>query len=253
MVNKHDLLARLDQIGRSLAGTGRALALLGFGSVGRERDRLDAYSDLDFFAVVQPGEKVAFLADLGWLSVIASIAYAFQNTVDGYKLLFADGVFCEFAVFEPQELAQALSIEGQLIWRAEGFDAQLCEPVRPFRPPELRSVEWLLGEALTNLYVGLGRYRRGEKLSALRFVQGYAVDRVLELAARIEPEQAAARDLFSPERRFEQRFPGVAALLPTFAQGYERTPESAAAILDFLVAHFEVNVAMRAEIAALLL
>ena len=39
-----------------------------------------------------------------------------------------------------------------------------------------------LGEALTNLYVGMAREKRGEKLSAMRFIQGYAVDRLLELA-----------------------------------------------------------------------
>ena len=64
---------------------------------------------------------------------------------------------------------------------------------------------FLLGEALSNLYVGLGRLRRGEKLSALRFIQGYAVDRVLELARRVESEQPGFPDPFNAERRFEQR------------------------------------------------
>jgi hypothetical protein len=75
--------------------------------------------------------------------------------------------------------------------------------------------EWLVGEALTNLYVGLGRYRRGEKLSAARFIQNYAVDRILDLAARIEAEQPAFKDQFASERRFEQRFPELASRLPS--------------------------------------
>lgn len=251
MITTTQLLERLAAIGQSLATTGRALALLGLGSVGRERDRLDAYSDLDFFAVVRLGEKARFLADLGWLSDIAPVAYAFQNTADGYKLLFGDGIFCEFAVFEPQELAGVAFAEGQIVWQADDCDARLCTPAPLPSPREPHSVTWLLGEALTNLYVGLGRYRRGEKLSAMRFVQGYAVDRVLELAAWLEPEQPAGRDPFTPERRCEQRFPGVAALLPTFMQGYERTPESAAALLAFLEAHFAVNPALAAAIRAL--
>jgi len=41
-----DLLTRLDNIGRDLAQSDHALALLGLGSVGLELDRLDAYSDL---------------------------------------------------------------------------------------------------------------------------------------------------------------------------------------------------------------
>ncbi len=251
MITPANLLERLDAIGQALAATGHALALLGLGSVGLERERLDAYSDLDFFAIVRTGEKTCFLNDLGWLGSIAPVAFAFQNTVDGYKLLFNDGIFCEFAVFEPQELANTPFAEGRIIWQANDFDARLCMPAQIHRSHEPHSMTWLLGEALTNLYVGLARYHRGEKLSAMRFVQGYAVDRVLELAALLEPEQPFGRDVFTPERRFEQRFPASAALLPAFMQGYERTPASALAILAFLEAHFEVNVAMADAIRAL--
>ena len=244
------LLERLTAIGNTLAASGRALALLGLGSVGLECERLDAYSDLDFFAIVSPGEKTRFLTHLEWLSCIAPIAFAFQNTVDGYKLLFEDGIFCEFAVFEPQELGDVSFAEGRIIWQADGFDARLCRPVKSSGPQEPRPVSWLLGEALTNLYVGLGRYHRGEKFSAMRFVQGYAVDRVLELAPFIEPEQPAGRDPFTPDRRFEQRFPCTATQLPTFMQGYDHTPAAAAAILAFLEAHFEVHSALAAAIRA---
>jgi len=51
------LLARLDAIGRALDASGHGMALLGLGSVGLELERLDAYSDLDFFAIVEAGHK----------------------------------------------------------------------------------------------------------------------------------------------------------------------------------------------------
>jgi hypothetical protein len=47
------LLYRLDEIGKSLEKSGHALALIGLGSVGLELERLDQYSDLDFFVIVQ--------------------------------------------------------------------------------------------------------------------------------------------------------------------------------------------------------
>jgi hypothetical protein len=50
------------------------------------------------------------------------------------------------------------------------------------------------------------------------------------------------------ERRFEARFPGIAAALPDFIQGYERSRESARAILNFLEQHFEINAAMKQAI-----
>lgn len=246
------LLQRLDEIGRSLAATGRALALIGLGSVGQETGRLDAYSDLDFFAIVQPGAKDDFIRDLSWLSAPCPLVFAFRNTVDGYKALYADGIFAEFAVFEPDELAQIPRASGRVVWAAEGMAEKLGDLDAPLQVPAPRSPDWLLNEALTNLYVGLGRYRRGEKLSSLRFIQGYAVDRVLELVAARSPARAAGQDPFSPERRFETRFPGVAGLLPAWMPGYDRCPQAAAALLSFLEQNGEVNPALKGRILDLI-
>jgi hypothetical protein len=107
------------------------------------------------------------------------------------------------------------------------------------------------GEALTNLYVGLLRYHRGEKLSAARFIQGYAVDRILELSALLEPEHSALRDPYVHERLYEMRFPKTARRLPDFVQGYTRTIQSARAILAFLEEHFAVDPAIKQRIEAL--
>jgi lincosamide nucleotidyltransferase B/F len=250
--NKERLLQRLEDIGRSVAGTSNSLALIGLGSVGAELDRLDAYSDLDFFVIVKPGYKQVYLDDLSWLASIGPIAYCFSNTADGYKLLYQDGVFCEFAVFEEAELAAIPFAEGRIIWKAAGVDEAISRPVRPVGQGEPRTVEWLLGEALTCLYVGLCRYHRGEKLSAQRFIQHHAVDRVLEL---VEMEQSTAvlppRDPFAVERRYEQRFPDTAVHLPAFVQGYERSCESARALLAFLDQHFAVNGELKARILVL--
>lgn len=240
----HPLLTRLDEIGQSLAHSGHALALIGLGSVGEELHRMDDYSDLDFFAIVETGYKRRYIDDLDWLSNIAPIAFHFLNSPDGYKLLFADGIFCELAVFEVQEMGTIPFSPGRIVWRREDAPENLQRPSKePFRG-ERRPVEFLVGEAVTNLYVGMGRDKRGERLSAVRFIQGYAVDRLVELADHIEPGQNATRDIFVNERRFEARHPIVAKELPSWVQGYERNRESALAILSFLEEHFEVNAAM---------
>ena len=249
MPTRPQLLQRLDAIGASLSESGTALALLGLGSVGTETERLDEYSDLDFFVIVKPGCKPGYLTGLEWLSAVAPLAYAFQNTVDGYKALFADGIFCEFAIFEPQELASIPFTCGRIIWKDDTYDKSLCI-AQPVQQSE-HTREWLLGEALTNLYVGLGRVHRGEILSGTRFIQSYAVDHVLELTNYLESAQAQTEDLFAHERRFELRYPQTARQLPAFIQGYERNADSALAILCFLEEHFEVNPAMSAAIRAL--
>lgn len=251
MHTREALLARLNEIARSLENSGHAEALIGCGSVGLELERLDGYSDLDFFAVVEDGWKAHYIAQLDWLEQVAPVVYRFQNTVDGFKLLFADGIFCEFAVFERADLLRVPFSPGRVIWKRPDVPESIAVPVVRSGAQETRSPDWLLGEALTNLYVGLCRYRRGERLSALRFIQGYAVDRVVELAGLIENEQPAARDIFAGERRFEARFPNISQLLPGMLLGYERTPESALAVLAFLEQHFSVNQALAVRIREL--
>src|SRR5215213_3406168 len=239
-----DLLNRLDEIGRSLERSGHALALLGLGSVGVELDRLDAYSDLDFFVIVEPGQKRAYLNSLQWLSDVQQIAFSFLNTEDGYKLLFEDGIFCEFAVFEPDELKNIPFAPGRIAWKRTDLPDSVCQPTLNQAPRSKRSQDFLLGEALTNIYVGLNRDQRGEKLSATRFIQGYAVDRLLELVEYIEDARPTHRDPSVNERRVEQRFPALTPQVSSWMQGYEKNRESALAILTFLEAHFEVNGAL---------
>lgn len=246
-----NLLARLDAIGQSLARSGHALALIGLGSVGLETDRLDAYSDLDFFAIVEEGYKPHYVERLDWLEQVGPIAFRFRNTPDGYKLLYEDGIFCEFAVFEPSELSHIPFAPGRVVWKQPWMEDTLGTPAQasPQKPPV--DAAWSLGEALTNLYVGLNRLQRGEKLSAARFIQQYAVDRVLDLAPLIEPEGSAAPDPFVSERRFERRFPRTTQELPYFVRGYEHSAVSALAILAFLERHFEVDPVMARAIRRL--
>ncbi len=245
------LIERLNAIGDSLRQTGKAFALLGLGSVGVERDRLDDQSDLDFFAIVKPGYKAEFIRDLSWLTNIAPAAYYFQNTLDGYKFLYADGIFCEYAVFEPDELANIPFAGGAVVWKADDFDESILSPYKR-TPGALEStVDWQLGEALTNLYIGLMRLERGEILSAQRFIQHYAVDRTLHLASKVEPRAQAHADPFAVERRIEQLYPSLAPILPNFVQGYSRNRESARAILEYLDSRFDVNPEMKSRILEL--
>ncbi len=97
MSGKETLLQRLEEISQALQNAGGALALLGQGSSGPDLERLDDYSDLDFIIIASPGSKHRFLDRPDWLSAIHPLAYSFKITPEGYKLLFEDGIFCEFA------------------------------------------------------------------------------------------------------------------------------------------------------------
>lgn len=242
-MDKIELLKkRLEEIGVSLKNSENALALLALGSCGMDRDRMDQYSDLDFFVIVKDGYKQRYIDHLDWLENISPVGFKFKNTVDGYKFLFRDGVFCEFAVFEIGELKNIPYAEGRVIWKKEDFDETVCLPDDKFRAEKKKvDMEWLMGEVLTNIYVGLGRYQRGEKLSAFYFVQNYAVGRILDMIALKSIEKNRQADQFDQSRRFERRYPDMTKLLSDFMQGYDKTPESAKAIMEFLEVNFEIN------------
>lgn len=249
---RETLLQRLEAIGASLAGDEDALALLSLGSVGQELDRLDEFSDLDFFVVVRRGAKERFLSDLGWLDAVAPVAFSHRGTRDGLHILFADRIYCEMAIFTVAELGRSHYTPGRLIWKRPGVDESLAEPATPPPAPRPPAVTLLLGEIVCNLYVGAQRYRRGERLAAAREVQWYALDRMLELAPHLEPEMTAHPDPFAPTRRFEQRFPQMAVHLAAFQPGYEGTLEAVRAMLDFLEPRVELNPAMVAAIREML-
>jgi hypothetical protein len=226
------LLSRLDAIGTSLAARGHVLALIGLGSAGLEAERLDAWSDLDFFVIVEPGHKTACIERLDWLADAWPLAWHFRNTADGHKALMTDGVMCEFAVFEPHELDAIPFAPGRVVWKRAEVDAAIALPRKPLPSAQLPDETWLVGEVLSCLYAGLQRWHRGEKLSAARLVQTHALDRLIELdALRHRP---APGDPFNRERRLEVRQPTLADELPALVPGYEATPAAALAMLDAL-------------------
>ena len=86
MDRKNQLLNRLESIGRSLEKTDQALMLLGLGSGGAERDRLDNFSDLDFFVIAKDGYKERFIRNVDWLEAVcprATLRTAFSKSIPG--------------------------------------------------------------------------------------------------------------------------------------------------------------------------
>jgi hypothetical protein len=245
------LLQRLDDLGAVLAARGDALALLGVGSVGRELDRLDDHSDLDFFVVVDHDAKQRYLDSIDWLEQLHPVTYSFENSVDGRKVLFTDALFAEYAIFTLDELRGASFMPGRLIWQRADAPAGLESLGRMPGQSAHHDAGYQLNEALTNLYVGLHRDARGERLSATRFIQGHAVDRLITYLSLTEPAAQPPQDAFVIERGAERRFGDDVLPLSTFVPGYDRNQEAALAILEWIEARFEVNDALATAIRAL--
>ena len=241
------LLERLDALGAVLAARGDAIALLGLGSVGRDVERLDEHSDLDFFVIVEDDAKPRYLRSIDWLEELHPIAFDFENTVDGRKVLFADRLYAEYAIFTLGELRAASYPPARVIWQRADAPEGLDHGHVP-NPSPTENADFQVNEALTNLYVGLHRELRGERLAATRLIQVHAVDRLLTFvelsAATIRPRQ----DLYAIERGAEKRFGPELVPLSSFVPGYEHNAEAAVAILGWFQVHATVDGRLAAEI-----
>ena len=246
------MLRRLDDLGNHLATRGDALALLGVGSAGVEHDRLDEHSDLDFFVIVEDGAKARYLESIDWLEAPAPVAYSFANDHNGRKALYADGIFVEYAIFTVAELARIPFGGARVVWQRDDAPTGLADGgMRPAGPP-FDTVEFHLNEALTNLYVGLHRELRGEHLTAARFIQSYAIDRVIALLRLTSASDGDRRDPFDGSRRVEQTYPPDVLPLAAMMPGYGHSRDAARATLAWLADRFDLDPVIANAVRALL-
>lgn len=234
MSRTHPVLQRLDDLAAHLSTRPDVLAVLGLGSVGAQTDRVDDHSDVDVFVVVEDGAVSRYAHDVAWLEAVAPVTFWFPHAADGCKVLYADGVFVEYAVFTVAELRAIPFAGGRVVWRRHDAPDDLLRGAAPPAPRD-DSDAFHLGEALTNLLVGVHRELRGEHLTAARFVQSYAVDHVLALA-RSGPY--GRRDPFDPSRRVEQAHPDLP--LARMVPGYGRSAPAAREVLTWLTDRYAV-------------
>lgn len=208
---------------------------------------------MDFFVVVDDGAKQRYLDAIDWLEELHPVVFSFPNSVDGRKVLFADGLFAEYAVFTLGELRGASYPPGRLVWRRDDAPAGLESSGRVPGPSPYDDPEYQVNEALTNLYVGLHRDLRGERLSAMRLIQVHAIDRLLTFLELTDPAASAKQDVFVVERGAERRFGAEVLPLAQLAPGYAQNREAALAMLEWLEARTEVSTVLAAAIRHLAL
>ena len=222
--------------------------LLGLGSMS-ELSRMDQYSDMDFFLIVEDGFKETYIKDLSWFG--KEIVFSFQNTKDGYKVLFADGVFAEFAVFIQSEMPHIGFTKGKVYYAKPGFDLSIVEP-KQLKPKKPLNVDFNINEALTNLYVGVLREKRGEHASSFTFIQVYAADLIMRLFEDLFVAADTLDDYYVFERRIEFKYQESKKILSGLKQGYDKNLESALFALEFLNLYYSVNQAMVIRIKSLI-
>ena len=132
------------------------LAIIGLGSTGNDQKRLDKYSDLDFFIIVEPDKKEYLLTNLFLLESVQKSKFIFRNTIDGYKALFIDNIFIEFAIFFFEELTNISYKDAKILWQYSSIKTKI--PIENKKHELNTNIEWITEELVTNLYVGLLRF-----------------------------------------------------------------------------------------------
>jgi len=98
----------------------------------------------------------------------------------------------------------------------------------------------------------LHRDLRGERLTATRFIQGYAVDRWVTILGLLGLGTGPQQDVFVIDRGAERRFGPDLLPLADLVPGYERNAHAASTLLGLLEAHVELDPAIVAAVRGLL-
>jgi hypothetical protein len=247
----HPALARLDVLAASLSRRADVVAVLALGSAGTERDRFDDHSDLDVFVVVDEGAVARYVDDLSWLQPLGEVATSFRNERNGRKVLLRDGLFVEYAVLTRTGLAGLAFTGARTLWQRPDLERDLASVGAALPTPHDDTVAFHVGEAMTNLLVGLHRELRGERLTASRFIQVYAVDRLVALL-RLTSPPVEGTDPFDGSRRVERRWGRDVLPLAELVPGYERNGAAARAVLSWLSARSEPDPVLVAAVEDLL-
>lgn len=190
----------------------RVIGLVALGSMAEQNRIPDAWSDHDFFLVVQSGMQEVFRTDLAWLPHHDQIIMTIRETEHGLKVLYNIPHLIEFAVFDANELHGAKANDYRILLNRGDIDGIMAQiSARPAKPDYHPQHDLLMVLAL--LYVGAGRYARGEKLSAHVFIKHHLLHHLLPLLMNTTPADTSRLDNLDPFRRFELVYPKLAEML----------------------------------------
>lgn len=206
-----------EELRLKLAGDDRVLALVALGSMAQQDYQPDEWSDHDFFVITIQGVQEDMRRDLSWLPRADEIVFHFRETEHGVKALYTNGHLLEFAVFNESELQVARLNRYQVLLDKAGIAPRLEElalATQDFVAHSQTDPNKRFAEFLMNIFVGVGRRARGERLSGRQFIKTYALTHLLHMLAEFVPSaDVQLLDNLDPFRRFEFVYPALGAEL----------------------------------------
>ncbi|MDP1720916.1 MAG: hypothetical protein Q8L08_07985 [Candidatus Nanopelagicaceae bacterium] len=207
----HDTLSRFLDYSKALTNACKSHSeIIGLVLVGStaETERVDAWSDHDFFVITPSGAQESLRTDLSWLPNSQSIAFSFRETEHGLKVVYDSGAVLEFAIFDCAELQSCMVNHNRLAYGddevAQALEIAKSREITENPTDNLRDFRLFLSV----LIIGVGRARRGESLTAGENIRSTAVNAFLKVLTR-QLEQDSRLDKFDARRRFELVHPEI--------------------------------------------
>ncbi|MEY4558060.1 MAG: hypothetical protein RL024_218 [Actinomycetota bacterium] len=168
-------------------------------------ERVDQYSDQDFFLVVLEGTGENFRQKLDWLPNHQDIAFSPRETAHGLKVVYQNGDVLEFAVFEDSELELSSVNDYSVVLDRQDISERMAKIAKssiPAATNRAQDIELFFSLIL----IGVGRARRGEVLAAEQHIKSYALAHGLKLIRAAGASNPRA-DSLNGFRRFELDYP----------------------------------------------
>lgn len=193
----------------------RVLALVAIGSLAHP-ERIDPWSDHDFWVITTTAAQTDFLTDLSWLPDHTAIAVTLRPAEQYYTILYTTGHIAEFAIFGPHDLERARLTHYRMLFDKDDITSRIQAIATQVQQEQQSgyNASATFGHFLITLCTGAGRAARGEWLSAYAYIFQYALDALLTLITHhIPPQRPELSDPFEPRRRFERVYPDLSTTL----------------------------------------
>lgn len=198
----------------------RGVALLGSGA---DPSRIDEWSDHDIALVVDADAVEAFRGSTDWLPGSERLAAVGREWHDGFKAVFDDGRVIEYAVTDLDGLRGFPLVAADVVFDRGGVAEAVAVAASGTETRRLSPAGPLAAAFLVQLLVGVGRVRRGERLSGGDVVRSEAALTLVDLWLAVCRPDDRHPDPFDGRRRIESLDASFAARLEeTLAQDAEQ-------------------------------
>ena len=212
-MNTKDYHNFTEQLNENVKQYAAVKGLIAVGSMACIDYQPDEWSDHDFFLIVEKGHQQYYRTNMEWLPHHKSIAFHFQETEHGVKVVYNNGHLLEFAVFDVDELFLAKVNRYRILLDRCDIRERMEKIRQKTEKDNNNSIpdnKYLAGQFLTNLLVGVGRFRRGEAISANFFIKQSALENLLKLIIYNLPSpKKDLLDNINHRRRFEFVYPEI--------------------------------------------